>query len=119
MRFTPPDMLPSTVTVHQEHPLDVVLDENALCDRYADASPGDAIVYHLGLLARDRDKQTSTLPPQRRQDLEAVARRAWRMAEAGQVHLLQRRVGPETFAHLLVVRPRMATSAAVTAARAA
>ena len=86
--------------------LDVVLNENALCDRFADAMPGDAIVYHIGLLARDRDKVATTLSPELREDLEAVARRVWAMAEAGLGHLLQRRVAPECFAYLLIVRPR-------------
>jgi hypothetical protein len=86
--------------------IDVVLSENALCDRFADAMPGDAIIYHLGLLARDRDKAASELPPERREDLEAVARRVWAMAEAGLGHLAQRRVAEGRCAYLLIVRPR-------------
>lgn len=86
--------------------LDVVLTENGLCDRFADASPGEGIVYHIGLLARDRDKVASELPPERREDLEAVARRVWAMAEAGLGHLVQRRVAEGRCAYLLIVRPR-------------
>ena len=106
MRFTPREMLSTEILLNVEDLLDVVLTENGLCDRYADASPGDAIVYHIGLLARDRDKVATELPPERREDLEAVARRVWAMAEAGLGHLVQRRVAEGRCAYLLVVRPR-------------
>ena len=87
-------------------PLDVALTENTLCDRFADAAPGDAITYHIGLLARDRDRLASALDQEAREDLEAVARRAWKLTEAGLAHLVQRRVAEERFAYLLIVRPR-------------
>ena len=86
--------------------LDLVLNENTLCDRFADASAGDAITYHIGLLARDRDKVATELPPERRDELELGARRAFAMAESGLCHLLQRRMGTECFAYVLIVRPR-------------
>ena len=106
MRFTPPEMLSTEILLNVEDLLDVVLTENGLCDRYADASPGDAIIYHIGLLARDRDRIASDLPTDRRADLEAVARRVWAMAEAGLGHLVQRRVAEGRCAYLLIVRPR-------------
>lgn len=106
VRFTPPELLSNEILLSIEDLLDVVLTENGLCDRYADASPGEAIVYHTGLLARDRDKVASELPPERREDLEAVARRVWAMTEAGLGHLVQRRVAEGRCAYLLIVRPR-------------
>lgn len=106
MRFCPSNIPTSSVLVSIEHLLDAVLTENELCDRYADASPGDAIVYHVGLLARDRDRLATELSPQRRADLDAIARRVWSMAEAGLGHLVQRRVTPDRCAYLLIVRPR-------------
>ena len=106
MRFTPPEMLSTEILLNVEDLLDVVLTENGLCDRYADASPGDAIIYHIGLLARDRDRIASDLPAERRADLEAVARRVWAMAEAGLGHLVQRRIAEGRCAYLLIVRPR-------------
>lgn len=87
-------------------PSDAVLTLNALCDRYADASPGDVIVYHIGLLARDRDKLASSLVPDVRAELDRVADRVWAMAAHGLVHLLQRRVAPGRLAYLAVARPR-------------
>jgi len=86
--------------------LNLVLSERDLCDRYAAASPGETIIYHIGLLARDRDKAASELPAEHRAELEAMARRVWVMAEAGLGDLLQRRVATGQCAYLLVVRPR-------------
>lgn len=106
VRFTSPELLSNEILLSIEDLIDVVLTENGLCDRYADASPGEAIVYHIGLLARDRDKVASELSPERREDLEAVARRVWAMAEAGLGHLVQRRVAEGRCAYLLIVRPR-------------
>ena len=106
VRLTNPELLSNEILLSIEDLLDVVLTENGLCDCFADASPGEAIVYHIGLLARDRDKVASELQPERREDLEAVARRVWAMAEAGLGHLVQRRVAEGRCAYLLIVRPR-------------
>ena len=46
------------------------------------------------------------LSPERREDLEAVARRVWAMAEADLGHLVQRRVAEGRCAYMLIVRPR-------------
>jgi len=82
------------------------LTDVALCRWIGQAAAGEAIIYHIGLLARDRAPQTQVLPPELCRELSAVADRALRLAEAGVVHLLQRRLGEERFAYLLVVRPR-------------
>jgi len=79
---------------------EVALSENGLCDRFTDAKPGEAITYHIGMLARDRDKVATTLPPEQRDELELVARRAWAMAEAGLCHLVQRRLDTECFGYV-------------------
>ena len=84
----------------------IVLTENDLCDRLADAQAGDVITYHVGMLARDRAPQTQVLSADRCRDLGAVADRVLQLAEAGWVHLVQRRLGEECFAYLLIVRPR-------------
>ncbi len=83
-----------------------VMSENDLCDRLADALPGDIITYHVGLLARDRAPQSQMLSLERCRKLGAVADRALQLAEAGWAHLVQRRIGEECFAYLLIVRPR-------------
>ena len=103
--------------MHIEHPashavlpftsrFDVVSNENQLHDRLADAVPGTTIVYHIGILARDRDRLATTLTPEQRDELNALASRAWRLAAAGWADLLQRRLGEECFAYLLIVRKR-------------
>lgn len=106
MGLTSPELLASEMLLSVEDLLDVVLTENGFCDRYADASPGDAIVYHIGLLARDRDRLASSLAPDARAELDRIADRVWAMAAQGLVHLLQRRVAPERLAYLAVIRPR-------------
>lgn len=80
--------------------------ENELHDRLASALPGTAIVYHIGMLARDRDRLATMLTPEQRDELNALASRAWRLAVAGWADLLQRRIGEACFAYLLVVRKR-------------
>jgi hypothetical protein len=85
---------------------EAALSENGLCDRFADAKPDEAITYHIGMLARDRDRLTTALAPEQRDALELVAQRACSMAEAGLCHLVQRRLGTERFAYVLIVRPR-------------
>ncbi|WP_146217134.1 hypothetical protein [Falsiroseomonas bella] len=71
-----------------------------------EASPGQVIIYHRGELARDRDRYASELPEQQRIELDVVANYAWRLADAGWCHLLQRREAPNCFLYLLVLRPR-------------
>jgi hypothetical protein len=85
---------------------DVVSTENELHDRLARAEPGAALIYHIGMLARDRDRLATTLTPEQRDELNALASRAWRLAASGWGNLLQRRIGEECFAYLLVVRKR-------------
>lgn len=83
-----------------------VMTEDALCDSVAQAAPGSVITYHVGQLARDRDHLASSLAPEQRQALNAVAGRAWKLAAAGWAHLVQRRVGEACFAYQLVISRR-------------
>ena len=82
----------------------IPLTENEFCDRVADAVPCQVITYYTGMLARDRSAMSMKLPEPRRVELNAIASRALQLAEAGRIYLLQRRVGPECFAYLAVVR---------------
>jgi hypothetical protein len=72
--------------------------ENELHDRLERAEPGTAIAYHIGMLARDRDRLATALTPGERDDLNALASRAWRLAAAGWADLVQQRIGEERFA---------------------
>ena len=84
----------------------IALTENEFCDRVTDAVPGEVIAYHVGMLAADRSLSVSTLPEGRRIELNAVANRALKLANAGGMHLVQHRIGPERFAYLAIVRPQ-------------
>ena len=84
------------------------LDEIALCAWVAHAEPGDALVYHRGLLALDASPHGQTFQGQDRKELGRVARRVWWAAEQELVHLLQRRNGPDDFTYLAIARPRTA-----------
>ena len=83
-----------------------VLSETEFCDRLADADPNEAIAYHVGMLARDRYWPLSKLPEDQRVALGAIANRALKLAEAGRVHLVQRRIAEERFVYLAIVRPQ-------------
>lgn len=84
----------------------VLIDEATLCALVADASAGTTITYYVGHLAHDRLPVTQALEPLACRALSAVANRALRLAEAGWAHLVQRRLGPDCWAYLLVVRSR-------------
>jgi hypothetical protein len=107
-----------TILAPLEIPLTRPLTEQALCSLIGMAAPGDAIEYFRGFLAVARDPNVGKLPERERAELVRVARRAIRAAEAGLVHLVQRRLGPEEFSYLAIVRPRP-TTAAVSAIRIA
>ncbi|SDD06332.1 hypothetical protein [Belnapia rosea] len=107
---------PPTAASHARATPAAVMSEHNLCDRLADALPGDVITYHIGLLARDRAPQSQMLSIERCRELGAVADRALRLAESGWAHLVQRRIGEECFAYLLIVRPRPRRGTALPAA---
>lgn len=82
------------------------LTEAALCAWLGAAAPGDAIAYHRGALARDLCPLLAGLPTERRAALGRVAGRAWKLADAGLAHLVQRRLGYEDYEYILVARRR-------------
>ena len=84
------------------------LTETAFCAWLGQVHPGDALVYHRGLLALDASISSQTPDSDARRELCRVARRAWWAAEQGLIHLLQRRNGPDDFTYLAIARPRTA-----------
>ena len=70
------------------------------------AAAGDRIEYWRGYLAIDANPTGSKLDPEDRRQLGRVAARAFRLAEQGKAHLVQRRHGEADYSYLLVVRPR-------------
>lgn len=72
----------------------------------AQAEAGARIEYHRGFLGIDTTAVISTLPEPDRRRLTALASAAHRAFEAGLVHLVQERAGPDRFAYIAVARPR-------------
>jgi hypothetical protein len=82
------------------------LTEAALCAWLGAAAPGDAITYYRGTLSRSLCPQLALLSQEERVNLARLAARAWKLAEAGLAHLVQRRHGFEDFSYVLVARRR-------------
>lgn len=58
---------------------------------------GARVVYHVGLLAKDRGLTKRTILEQ---TVNETANIAWKLHEQGKVALCQRRVGPFTFEYI-------------------
>lgn len=86
-----------------------MLDEAALMAWLGTAASGDRIEYWRGFLAVDASATASKLEADDRRLLGRVAARAFRLAEQGKAHLVQRRHGEADYSYLLVVRPRPRT----------
>lgn len=69
------------------------------------AAPGARLVYHDGFLAVDMTSNVSTLRKPHLEDLRATASVAFRLCELGRIHLVQERLGPDSFAYVAIVRP--------------
>lgn len=69
------------------------------------ASLGDKLEYHRGLLMIDRVPR-NRLPESERQELVRIADRAMWAADQGLVHLLQKRHRILDYSYIVVVRPR-------------
>jgi hypothetical protein len=93
-------------TTQVYRPRESLLNEPALCAWFGTASPGDRIEYWRGFLAIDAGASQSSLQPEDRRRLGRVAARAFRLAEQGKAHLVQRRHGPNDYSYLLIVRPQ-------------
>jgi hypothetical protein len=87
-------------------PQQAPLTEAAFCAWLGGAAAGDAIAYHRGALARDTCASLNLLPPDERARVARLASRALRLAEAGHLHLVQRRHGFEDFEYLAIARRR-------------
>ena len=83
-----------------------LLDEAALTAWFSAAAAGDRIEYWRGFLAVDANPTKSKLEADDRRQLGRVAARAFRLAQQGKAHLVQRRHGEADYSYLLIVRPR-------------
>jgi hypothetical protein len=80
----------------------VALSETAFCDWIANATVGQSIQYHEGLLLVDRSESGSTLPTKDRARLHSVARRAWIACELCLVHLFSLKVAEGHYRYIAV-----------------
>jgi hypothetical protein len=90
------------ITVRARRPLT----EIEFCAWVAKAVPGDRLEYHRGFLVLDVFPMFARLPDQQRAELARLGSRAFWAAEAGLVHLVQERTGPDQFAYIAVARPK-------------
>ena len=82
------------------------LDEAMFCARVFAARPGERIEYHRGFLVLDRSPLGGSADRETRSELIRVAERAFALAERGLVHLVQKRIAPERFSYMAVIRPK-------------
>ncbi len=82
------------------------ISEIELCGWLSQAEPGETLEYHRGFLGIDRTPLGQPMSLQDRLDLITMAERAMRLAEQGLIHLVQRRLGDDTFSYLAVARSR-------------
>lgn len=82
------------------------LTEAQFCAWVGQSAPGTVIAYHHGFLTIDTVRASSDLVEPDRKELVRVGRRAWWAAEKNLVHLVQRRLGPDRFAYLVIARAR-------------
>ena len=88
----------------QIHPFKPIT-EIALCSWLSQAAPGETLEYHRGLLCMDRGGFDTAQKNARSHTLNLLANRAYDLAERGFVHLVQRRIGPDTFSYRAIARP--------------
>ena len=79
------------------------LDEVSFCAWAAQAAPGEALEYHRGFLALDRTP-FGAMQREGRAEFIRMTVRARQLAERGLIHLVQRRLGSETFSYLAIAR---------------
>jgi hypothetical protein len=82
------------------------LTEAMFCAWLGAAVAGDAIIYHRGTLARDTCPQMNLRSLDERVRVARLSSRALKLAEAGLLHLVQRRHGFEDFAYIAIARPK-------------
>lgn len=90
--------------IRAPHPLSV--DKAAFTAWLLRAEAGERLTYWRGHLAIDASPLTSQLRGEDRLRLGDLSDLAWRMAQKGWVHLLQRRHGAHDFSYVAVARPR-------------
>jgi hypothetical protein len=79
--------------------------EVAFCAWLRQAVPGDILEYHRGFLVVDLAPFGGPMNSVARLELSRTSNRAYDLAERGFVHLVQRRLGLDSFSYLAIARP--------------
>ena len=82
------------------------ISEVELCAWVAQAAAGEVLEYHRGFLGLDRSACGRSMSVESRAVLSRTSNRAWQLAEQSLVHLVQRRLGPDSFSYIAIARPR-------------
>jgi hypothetical protein len=82
-----------------------IITEIEFCTWLGQAEPGDSLEYHRGFLLVDLTPFGGPLCSEARSELARTSARAYDLAERGFVHLVQRRLGPDSFSYLAIARP--------------
>lgn len=99
-------------TVARLPPIRLRTTEKALSAWLGRATPGDRFEYHRGFLVVDISATTERLGERDRLELIRMAGLAYRAADRGLVHLVQRRHGDNDFSYFAIARPRRRRAAA-------
>ena len=91
----------------QRFPVQRRITEIDFCAWLGQAESGEVLEYHRGFLGVDLTPFGNPMSSKARAELARTGARAYDLAERGFVHLVQRRVGPDTFAYLAIARPRI------------
>ena len=94
--------LQNLLDIRAPHPIS----EIEFCGWVGQAVPGDRLEYHRGFLVLDAFPVISKLADPDRKRLALLGTRAFWAAEAGLVHLVQERIGPDHFAYIAIARPK-------------
>jgi len=74
------------------------------CDWLKQAGCGACLEYHRGFVAQNIGLQSQKLSETERRELGRVAQCAWEAWKNGLVHLVQRRIGRNSFSYLAIAR---------------
>ncbi len=86
-------------------PLRCSITEIGFCAWLGQAAPGDSLEYHRGFLVVDLAPFGGPMCTEARLELTRTSARAYDLAERDFLHLVQRRLGPDSFSYLAIARP--------------
>ncbi len=89
----------------QKLPVRQRISEIDFCAWLGQAEPGDTLEYYRGFLGVDLTPFGNPMSLKTRAELARIRARVYDLAERSFVHLVQRRLGADTFSYLAIARP--------------